>query len=322
MSAADSVADAITLDADDVLAAAGRIAPWVHRTPVLTSEALDDIAGCRLFFKCENLQKAGAFKSRGACNAVFALSDDAAARGVATHSSGNHGAALARAAKLRGIPAYIVVPENANAVKKAAISSYGAEIIECESTLEARESTLDRVLERTGATMVHPYDDDFVIAGQGTATLELMADAPDLDAVITPVGGGGLLAGSALIAAGKARVYAAEPSGADDAYRSFRSGERVTSHVPDTICDGLLTTVGERNFAIMQRDVEDVLLADDAAIVAAMKLIWTRLKIVTEPSSAVTLAALLGHPDRFAGKRVGLVLTGGNVDLSKLPFAS
>ncbi len=311
----------MTTSSSDVRAAATRIEGLVHRTPVLTSERLNQLSGAELYFKCENLQKAGAFKARGAVNAVFLLDDEQLQKGVATHSSGNHGAALARAAQLKGIPAFIVVPGDAKQVKIDAIKSYGGEVITCEPTLEAREETLEKVVKDKGATFIHPYDDDRIIAGQGTTALELIEQAPNLEAMVTPVGGGGLLAGCSLIAKEAGiDVYAAEPEGADDAYRSFTTGELVTSHVPDTICDGLLTTVGVRNFEIIQDIVKDVFLASDDEVVKAMKLLWTRMKIVVEPSSAVTLAVVLRNPGVFAGKRVGLVLTGGNVDLENLPF--
>lgn len=309
------------VELSDIVTAAARIADDIHRTPVMRSELLDSLAGASLYFKCEHLQKAGAFKSRGAVNAVKALTDEEAARGVATHSSGNHGSALARAAMLRGIPAWIVVPENARTTKKATISHYGASVIECESTLAARESTLADVIEETGAKFIPPYDDDRIIAGQGTAALELVEQVPGLEAIVAPVGGGGLLAGTALVARDEGILaYGAEPSGADDAFRSFHTGERVTNHVPQTMADGLLTTLGERNFAIISRAVEDILLVDEQAIVEAMSLIWTRMKQVVEPSSAVALAAILANPATFAGKRVGAILTGGNVDLADLPF--
>jgi len=313
----------MTCTLDDVLGAAARIAPYIHRTPVFESERLNAMANARLFFKCENFQKAGAFKSRGASNAVFALNDAEAERGVATHSSGNHGSALARAAQLRGIPAWIVVPENAKAVKKATIREYGANIIECESTLAAREETSARVVQETGALFVPPYDDDRIIAGQGTAALELADQVPELEALVVPVGGGGLLAGSAIVCDARGiDVFGAEPEMADDAYRSLTSGERVVTHVPNTIADGLLTTLGERNFDIIKDKVDDILLVSETEIVDAMSLLWTRMKIVVEPSAAVTLAAILRYADRFAGKRVGAILTGGNVDLGHLPFTS
>ena len=304
----------------DVEAAHLRIRQYVHKTSVVTSDLLDEMAGCRLFFKCEHLQKAGAFKTRGAVNAVLSLSDVEAARGVATHSSGNHGAALARAARIRNIPAYVVVPENAKQVKKDAMRSYGAEIIECESTLAAREKTLERVVGETAAIVVHPYNDDRVIAGQGTCALELFDQVVDLNALIVPVGGGGLLAGCATVAYPKTHAYGAEPEMADDAYRSFNEGHLVKHHVPKTICDGLQTTLGERNFEIISEKVTDILLVTEQEIVDAMRLIWTRLKQVVEPSSAVTLAAVIRNKEAFAGQRVGLILTGGNVDLNDLPF--
>lgn len=308
------------VEIEDVIAAQARISAYIHKTPVMQSERLDELAGCSLFFKCENLQKAGAFKSRGAVNAVFSLSTKQAKQGVATHSSGNHGAALARAAQLRGISAYIVVPNDIKQVKKAAIASYGGEIIECDATLAARAETLERVVLETGAHFVHPYDDDLIIAGQGTAAKELLEQVNDLDSLVIPVGGGGLLAGSAIVAYPAIKVYAAEPAMADDAYRSFKSGRLVTEHIPETICDGLQTTVGVRNFAIMQDKVSDVLVVSEQQIIDAMRLLWTRLKQVVEPSSAVTLAAVMCNEKTFSGQRVGLILTGGNVDPDDLPF--
>ena len=304
----------------DVEAAHLRIRQYVHKTSVITSDLLDEMVGCKLFFKCEHLQKVGAFKTRGAVNAVLSLSEIEADKGVATHSSGNHGAALARAARIRGIPAYVVVPENAKQVKKDAMRSYGAELIECESTLAAREKTLERVIGETAAVVVHPYNDDRVIAGQGTCALEFFDQVVDLNAMIVPVGGGGLLAGSATIAYPKTHVYGAEPEMADDAYRSFNEGHLVKHHVPKTMCDGLQTTLGERNFEIISEKVTDILLVTEQEIVDAMRLIWTRLKQVVEPSSAVTLAAVIRNKEVFTGQRVGLVLTGGNVDLNDLPF--
>ncbi len=311
----------LKLDYESVQAAARRIEPFINRTPVITSEKLDAIAGCSLFFKCENLQKAGAFKSRGAVNAVMSLGTSALAKGVATHSSGNHGAALARAAGLRNSAAYIVVPNNAKQVKQDAIRSYGGEVILCEPTLEAREARLKEVVQDTGATFVHPYEQDEIIAGQGTAALEFVQQVDELDVVVVPVGGGGLLAGSSLVAAFEGiRIIGAEPEGADDAFRSLETGQLVLSHTPNTICDGLLTTVGTRNFAIIRNSVDQVLLASDREVIDAMSLIWTRTKMVVEPSSAITLATVLRNPALFKRKRVGLVLTGGNVDLTNLPF--
>lgn len=309
----------MTVTFTDVQDASRRILPHIHRTPVMESENLNELVGAKLFFKCEHLQKAGAFKTRGAVNAVFSLSDNEARKGVATHSSGNHGSALARAAMLRGIPAYIVLPRNAKTVKKATIRGYGAEIIECDPTLAAREARLAEVVGETGATFIPPYDDDRIIAGQGTAALEMLDQVPALDALVVPVGGGGLLAGTCIV--GKRGeedsviVYGAEPEMADDARRSFITGERVTEHVPNTIADGLLTTLGERNFTIIRDLADDILLVSETEIVEATHLIWTRLKQVVEPSAAVTLAAAIRYPELFDGKRAGLVLTGGNVDL-------
>ena len=310
---------------DDIKQAAGRIAGLVHRTPVLTCDAIDGLAGASLFFKCENFQKVGAFKMRGATNAVLSLSDEEAAWGVATHSSGNHAQALALAARNRGIPAYIVMPSNAPAVKRAAVQGYGAEIITCEPTLRAREETLAKVVVRTGAVFIHPYDDDRIIAGQGTAAVELLGEVPDLDVVMTPVGGGGLLAGTALAVKSlvpDATVIAAEPAGADDAARSLEAGEIIPSEDPKTVADGLLTSLGGRNFPIIKKYVSAIWTVDDPGIIAAMKLIWERMKIIVEPSSAVCLAAVLDHPGEVAGLRIGIILSGGNVDLDKLPWMS
>jgi threonine dehydratase len=306
----------------DIQTAHSVIQPYIHRTPVLTSSLLNDLAGCELFFKCENFQKAGAFKSRGAVNAVMSLDESIAHLGVATHSSGNHGAALARAAKIRQLPAHIVVPANAKQVKKDAIRGYGAQVIECEPTLIAREQTLQRVVEQTGASFVPPYDDERIIAGQGTVALEMLAQIEHLDQVVVPVGGGGLLAGCLLGFVGSGiAVYGAEPEGADDAYRSVQSGNRVKEHQPDTLCDGLLTTLGASNFGIIKDQVTDILLVSDVEVIDAMALIWSRMKIVVEPSSAITLAAVLRSPKLFSGRKVGCVLTGGNIDLGSLPFA-
>ncbi|MDX2474675.1 MAG: pyridoxal-phosphate dependent enzyme [Candidatus Krumholzibacteria bacterium] len=307
----------------DIQAAAARIAGKVHRTPVLTCATIDGMAGAQLFFKCENLQKVGAFKMRGATNAVFSLAAEEAARGVATHSSGNHAQALALAARLRGVPAYVVMPSTAPAVKRAAVADYGAEIITCEPTLAARESTLKEVVARTGAAFVHPYDNDDIIAGQGTAALELLTDYPDLEVVMAPVGGGGLLSGTALATralAPRAEIIAAEPEGADDAFRSLAAGQIIPSEKPNTVADGLLTSLGVRNFPIIQEHVSAIWLVDDPAIVAAMRLVWERMKIIIEPSSAVCLAAVLARPELVAGKRIGMIISGGNVDLGRLPW--
>jgi len=308
---------------EDIRQAAKRISGRVHRTPVITCTAIDGLAGANLFFKCENFQKVGAFKMRGATNAVLSLNDDEAARGVATHSSGNHAQALALAAQLRGIPAYIVMPSNAPAVKRVAVEGYGAEIITCEPTLQAREETLKAVVERTGAVFVHPYDNETIIAGQGTVALELLEDVPDLDVVMAPVGGGGLLSGTALAVkamAPEARIIAAEPVGADDAARSLAAGHIIPSVKPDTVADGLLTSLGERNFPIIKENVSAIWTVGDPEIIAAMKLIWERMKIVIEPSAAVCPAAVLARPAEVAGLRMGIILSGGNVDLDRLPW--
>ncbi len=307
----------------DIQAAAERIAEHVHRTPVYTSHLLNARSGAELFFKCENLQRVGAFKARGACNAVFSLSDDLARGGVATHSSGNHGAALAMAAAARGISAHIVMPSSAPQVKKDAVAGYGATIHECEPTLAARESTLDRVVADTGAHVVHPYHDPRVIAGQGTTALELLEQVESLDAVVVPVGGGGLLAGVATAVKAlnpKVEVIAAEPAGADDAFRSFGLGRLIPQTAPNTIADGLLTSLGELNFDIIRKHVDTIVTVEEGSIVEAMRLQWTRLKTLVEPSGAVSFAAALEYPERFRGRRVGVVISGGNVDLDRLPW--
>jgi threonine dehydratase len=305
-------------------AARERIAGKVHVTPVLTSAALDALAGARLYFKCENLQTCGAFKARGATNAVFALAENEARRGVATHSSGNHAAALAHAARLRGVPAHVVMPSNASAAKSAAVSRYGAEITWCAPTLAARESTLREVIAATGATLVHPYNDLAVMAGQGTAAVELLEEVPDLDLLLCPVGGGGLLSGTAVAAKtlhAKIRVVGVEPAGADDAARSFRAGHIIPSTDPHTIADGLRSSLGERPFAEIRRRVDDIVTVSDEAIVAAMRRLWEVLKIVVEPSGAVPYAALLGGAAPLRGTRIGIILSGGNVDLDRLPWS-
>ncbi|MDZ7749718.1 MAG: pyridoxal-phosphate dependent enzyme [Halofilum sp. (in: g-proteobacteria)] len=308
---------------EDIVAAHDRIRPWIHRTPVLTSATLDRMSGAELAFKCENLQQAGAFKVRGAGNAVLGLPEAQADAGVATHSSGNHGAALCWAAGRRGIPATVVMPEGASRAKVRAVEAYGGTIVTCGPTLEARERTLAEVTGRTGATFVHPYDDARVIAGQATCAVELHEDAGLLDAVVAPVGGGGLVSGTALALATLApgtRIYAAEPANADDAHRSLHAGERVAAASPDTIADGLRASLGELTWHVLSRHVSDVLLLSEARIVDAMRLVWERMKIVIEPSSAVAVAAVLDNPRLFAGRRVGVILTGGNVDLDALPW--
>lgn len=310
-------------DFNDLLAAAARIAPHAHATPVLRSQGLDAIAGCTLHFKAEPLQRAGAFKFRGACNAVWSLAEGMAARGVVTHSSGNHGGALALAARTRGIPCHVVVPANAVAAKLAAIEAYGAVLHRCAPTIAAREAMCARVQAETGAELVHPYTDPRVIAGQGTAALELLATAGPLDRIVVPVGGGGLASGTALAArtlAPDCRVFGAEPAGAADTFESLRRGERVTDFVPDTICDGLRGTLGAPNFELLREHRVEVLTVADTDTIAAMRLLWQRLKLLVEPSSAIALAMVLGHRDRFAGLRVGVILSGGNVDLDALPW--
>lgn len=306
---------------DDILAAAARIAPHVHHTPVLRSHSLDALAGCELHFKAEHLQRMGAFKFRGACNAVWSLPEATAGRGVVTHSSGNHGAALALAARTRGIPCHVVVPENAVAAKVAAIRDFGASLHYCAPTIAARESACAQLQRETGAELVHPYTDPRVIAGQGTAALELLGNDGDFDVLITPLGGGGLLSGTAITAAAvspKTRVFGGEPAGAADGFESLLRGERVTELAPDTVCDGLRGLLGAPNFEILRRHNVEVLLADDAATLHAMHLLWQRTKQLVEPSSAVALAVVLANRERFAGQRVGIVLSGGNVDLNML----
>ena len=307
----------------DIRQAAERIRPYAHRTPVLTCASLDERVGAQVFMKCENLQKVGAFKFRGACNAVFSLTDEEAARGVATHSSGNHAQALALAARIRGIPAYIVMPENAPAVKKAAVAGYGGQITFCEQTLQARESTLAQVVGETGATVVHPYNNFHVIAGQGTATLELLEEVPDLDVVIAPVGGGGLLSGTSIAAKGISpgiRVIAAEPEMADDDYCSLQSGHIIPSENPRTVADGLLTSLCDLTFSIIQENVEQIVTVSETAILESMKLIWERAKIIIEPSAAVPVGLLWERKIDLSGLRVGAILSGGNVDLERLPW--
>jgi threonine dehydratase len=302
-----------------------RIANKVSLTPVFTSSTLDGLAGARLHFKCENLQKGGAFKARGATNAVFALSEQEARRGVATHSSGNHGAALARAAALRGIRSYVVMPDNTAQAKREAVARYGAEITWCAPTLAARESTVRQVLASTGATLVHPYDDLRVMAGQGTAAVELLEAVPNLDVLLCPIGGGGLLSGCAVAARTlkpDIRVIGVEPAGADDAARSLRAGSIVPIEHPNTIADGLRATIGERPFAEIRRLVAEIVTVTDEAIVRAMRQMWEVLKIVVEPSAAVPYAALLDAPAVLRGRRIGIIVSGGNLDLDHLPWGT
>ncbi len=295
----------------------------VHRTPVMTSQSINEITGGKLFFKCENFQKVGAFKFRGASNAVLSLGKNQLLRGVCTHSSGNHAAALALAARMRGIPAYIVMPDNAPAIKKKAVESYGGRITYCQPTLESREQTLLEIADKTGAKEIHPYNNFQVICGQGTAAKELIEDSGDFDIILCPIGGGGLLSGTAISARAlnpNGLVIAAEPEGADDAYRSFHAKMLVPSINPKTIADGLLTSVGELNFRIIQRKTDEIVTVSDRAIIRAMRMIWERMKIIVEPSAAVPLAAILENKVDVNGKRVGIILSGGNVDLENLPF--
>jgi threonine dehydratase len=297
-----------------------RIKPYIHHTPVLTSESLDDIAGCRLFFKCENFQKVGAFKARGAMNAALSLTKEQQKKGLATHSSGNHAQALARAAKILGVKSYIVMPRTAPEIKKRGVRGYGGEIFECEPTLAARESMLAEVIKKTGATEIHPFNNYEVIAGQATAAKELIEASSPLDFIIAPVGGGGLLSGTALAAkyfSPKTIVIAGEPAGSDDAYRSLQSG-KIEQAQSNTIADGLLTSLGDKTFPIILENVNEIITVTDEEIIAAMRLIWERLKIIVETSCAVPFAAVLKSKEKFLGKRVGIILSGGNVDLERV----
>ncbi|WP_227493416.1 beta-hydroxyaspartate dehydratase BhcB [Paracoccus kondratievae] len=307
----------------DMLAARARIAPHVHRTPVLTSRMLNELTGAELFFKCENLQKAGAFKARGASNAVFGLSDEQAKKGVATHSSGNHGTCLSYAAGRRGIPCTVVMPRTAPQAKKDAVRGYGGRVVECEPSTSSREAVFAEVVAETGAEFVHPYNDWRVIAGQATCSAELIEQVEGLDAVVAPIGGGGMVSGTCLTLSNLApqvKIYAAEPEQADDAARSFRAGHIIADDAPNTVADGLKVPLKELTWHFVRNHVTDILTASEQEIVDAMKLIWKRLKIVMEPSSAVPLATILKNPEAFAGKRVGVIVTGGNVDLDKLPW--
>jgi len=300
-----------------------RIRQHIHRTPVLTCNGINQMVGGEIYFKCENFQKVGAFKFRGAANAVFSLSDQEASHGVATHSSGNHAAALALAARSRGIQAYVVMPENAPQVKKAAVAGYGAEITFCPPTLKDREKSLNQVVERTGAAFIHPYDDYCIIAGQATATVELLETVPNMDIIMTPIGGGGLTSGTALAIkylCPNTSMVAVEPYGADDAYRSFQTGRLVPSENPQTIADGLLTSLGDKTYPIVRDYVDEIVRVTEDGIIAAMRTIWERMKIVVEPSAAVPLAAPLTQCLDIMGKRVGIILSGGNVDLDRLPW--
>ena len=310
----------------DVIDAHERIKPHIHCTPMLQSSQLNKLLGCELVFKADNMQKVGAFKARGACNAVFSMDQDSLSRGVVTHSSGNHGAALAWAAAMRKTPCTVVMPDNAPQAKKDAVISYGATVVFCEPTMTAREATVATLMEKDDASLVHPYDDDLIIAGQGTAALETITQLEQpIDILMAPVGGGGLLGGSALVIKQSlgfesTQVIGAEPEMANDAWQGFNSGVRVAKFVPNTIADGLRGTVGIRNFEIITEHVDNILLTSEARIVEAMKLIWTRLKIIVEPSAAVPVAAIMDQPDQFQGRRIAIILSGGNLDLDHLPW--
>lgn len=313
----------MSLDLAAIRDAHERIRPYIHRTPVLTSSRLDAASGGSLFFKCENFQKVGAFKARGATNAVFALDEETARHGVATHSSGNHAAALSRAARLRGIAAYIVMPSNSPKVKVRAVEGYGGRIVFCEPNQRAREEACARVIAETGATLIHPFENEDVMAGQGTIAIEFLEEVPDLDLLVCPIGGGGVLCGVAVAAKTlrpEITMIAAEPAGADDAAQSFRQHRLIYQEQKNTIADGLRTNLGAPNFELVQRYVDDIVTVSDEAIVAAMRAIWETMKIVIEPSAAVPYAAILEERFEFRGKRVGLILTGGNVDLDALPW--
>jgi threonine dehydratase len=314
-----------SVNLDTIRAAHERIRPYIHRTPVLTNSWLNDACKASLFFKCENFQKVGAFKARGATNAVFALDDETARRGVATHSSGNHGAAVARAAKLRGIPAHIVMPSNSAKVKIRAVQSYGAQVVFCEPTEESREIKCAEVISQTGATLIHSFENEHVIAGQGTAAMELLEDIADFDVIMCPVGGGGLVSGTVIAVKSmrlQIKVIAVEPENADDAAQSFRAGRRLVTEKKFTVADGLRTNIGEPNFAIIEQHVDDIVTVSEEAIVSAMRTIWETMKIVIEPSAAVPYAAIAERIIDVEGKRVGIILTGGNVDLDALPWNS
>ena len=308
---------------EDLLNCHEKIKPFIHRTPVLTSQALNEISGANIYFKCENFQRMGAFKMRGAAHAILNLSDEQKANGVVTHSSGNFAQAVSLSAKMQGIKAYIVMPSNAPQVKKDAVKGYGGIITECEPNIDVRQATTDEIAAETGASKLHPSNQVDVILGQGTAAMELLEDHPDLEIIMTPIGGGGLIAGTALAAHffGKnCKTIGAEPFEADDAYRSFLSGKIEINETANTVADGLRTILGNHNFPIIQNHVDQIIRVQEDEIIAAMKLIWERMKIIIEPSCAVPFAALLREKEKFAGQKIGIVLSGGNVDLGKLPF--
>jgi threonine dehydratase len=308
---------------EHIEATARRIKPFVHHTPVMTSKTVNAMVGASIFLKCENFQQVGAFKYRGATNAVLMLTDTERKNGVATHSSGNHAQALALAARIHGLKSYIVMPENSSRVKMDAVKGYGAEVITCVPTQKAREETLARIVERTGATFIHPYNNYHIIAGQATAAKELIEEIPDLDIVMAPVGGGGLLSGTALAThyfSPDSIVVAGEPANANDAWQSIQQGRVVEAVPPNTIADGLLTSLGDKTFDIIRKHVAEIVTVTEEEIIAAMRLVWERMKIIIEPSSAVPVAAAIKSMDKFKGKRIGIVISGGNVDLNNLPF--
>lgn len=307
----------------DIKRAHTRIARHILQTPVLTSHSIDEMVGARVFFKCENFQKVGAFKMRGAVNAIFSIRPEDRVRGFATHSSGNHAQAVALASRLAGVKAYIVMPENSAEVKKNAVIGYGAEVVFCEPTLKSREETLKKLIKQTGATFIPPYNDPAIIAGQATAAKELMEEVVDLHFILAPIGGGGLASGTALAChylSPSTKVLGAEPENANDAWRSMNEGKIIPSKNPDTIADGLRTSLGPLTFEIIRRHVKEIVTVSEQEIVDAMRIIWERMKIIVEPSCAVPFAALLKRKDDFQGKKIGIILSGGNVDLENLPF--
>ena len=307
----------------DIVETHDAIRPYIHRTPVLTCSSIDEMVGAKLHFKCENFQKIGAFKMRGAINAALRLSPEARSKGLATHSSGNHAQAVSLSAKTLGVPAHIVMPEDAPKIKIAATRGYGAQVTFCQPNIESRTQTLQKVVEQVGATFIHPFNDFNVIAGQATAAKELTEDVPGLEVIMTPIGGGGLFCGSALVAKyanPKIQIIGTEPEEVDDAYRSFNSGQIATNATINTIADGLRTNLGEKTFEIISRYTDDIITVSESEIVNAMRIIWERMKIVIEPSSAVPVAAVFKNPERFRNKNIGIIITGGNVDLAKLPF--
>ena len=313
----------IRMKKEDLIECHKRIAPYIHKTPVLTSRLLNNMVGAELFFKCENFQRMGAYKMRGATNAILQLTEEQKSMGVVTHSSGNFAQALSLAANSLGVKAYIVMPSSAPQVKKDAVKEYGGKILECESTLEARNAMADRIRSETGATFIHPSNDLNVIAGQGTACMELLEEKPDLDFVVVPVGGGGLIAGTALAAhyfGNNCKVIGGEPFEVDDAYRSLISGKIELNKTTDTIADGLKTQLGDKNFPLIRKYVNSIIRVTEDEIITAMQLVWERMKIIIEPSSAVAFAAVLREKEKFKGKKVGIIISGGNVDLKNLPF--